>query len=264
MMKTKNIMTAPQSVSLRNVRRIILREDENFIDEKLLGDTEQKRVFDLFFLGENGEKKFLSARKSGNDFELRNFIGRQKYGDTYQSYVNWMGEKDWTFFMTGTTPYELTDKSARRLAERYFLKLQPYCDGMFFVSEKFELKSGMHLHALMNCPYEAPFQTYFNFWQIATGNKPVFNDKGEITRWSGFGNENSTCARIQLKRYDPKLGAEGYCGKYCFKKRGDYDFFFTETLPKPEIIYDIKPQRVPKGFYRQPEDEDYPMDESEK
>jgi len=137
-----------------------------------------------------------------------------------QPYIEYLNIQDWTFFMTGTTHYELTQKSARRLAERYFLKLYPYCERMFWVSERFECKDGHHIHALMYCPQEAHFSVYNDMWQIATGNNKYKVNKETLK--TEFEGKHS---RIQLKRYVKSLGAEGYVAKYILKAHGDYDLY---------------------------------------
>ncbi len=208
-------------------------------------------------------RKWHKKRQSDDDHNLRNKISIQKFADTpLQGYIDYLGTKPWTFFMTGTTPYTLTDKSARRLAERYYQKVQPHCSEMFFVTEKFELRDGMHIHALMNCEDEAPFGMYTDMWQVATGNR--WNGLDPVTKkvdWVGFGkNEQGKdikTARIDLQRFQMSLGAEGYCAKYILKQHADFDLLTPSALPKEEPIFrDVIPQRVPNGVCWIPRNEE--------
>ena len=82
-----------------------------------------------------------------------------------ESYIKWINEEEWTFFTTLTTRYELTQKSTGRAAVRFHKSLKEISDDqckMFFVSEKFELKDGYHLHALINLPEKFYEFIYFN------------------------------------------------------------------------------------------------------
>tara|TARA_B100001057_G_C22653513_1_gene873037 strand:- start:189 stop:671 length:483 start_codon:yes stop_codon:yes gene_type:complete len=140
-----------------------------------------------------------------------------------EAYIKWLNEEDWTFFSTLTTRYELTQKSARRAAERFHSYLKEISDNqckMFFVSEKFELKDGFHLHALINLPEKFHEFIHFNkiisSWQLAAG---TFHQKMDE---NGFYQDQKP-SRIDLQKYDKKKGAKGYCAKYIFKKSCDYD-----------------------------------------
>lgn len=228
-------------------------------EQEIAIEAESIRVQGI--LSQTPQRTWHKKRQSENDLNLRDKISRQKYADTsLQGYIDYLGTKEWNFFMTGTTPYTLTDKSARRLAERYYQKVQPYCDEMFFVTEKFELRDGMHLHALMKCENEGNFPMYVDMWQVATGNR--WDGIDPVTKrvaWRGFGeNEQGKeikTARIQLERFQPRLGAEGYVAKYILKQHGDFDLLTPSALPKDEPVSHEKPQRVPRGWYI-PEDED--------
>ena len=140
-----------------------------------------------------------------------------------ESYINWINELDWTFFTTLTTRYELTQKSARRAAVRFHNSLKEISDDqckMFFVSEKFELKDGYHLHALIKLPEKFHDKAYFNkvvnSWQLAAG---TFHKKMDE---NGFFQDQKP-SRIDLQKYDKRKGAKGYGAKYIFKKNTDYD-----------------------------------------
>lgn len=138
---------------------------------------------------------------------------------TKQGYVDYLDTFDWKYFVTGTTRYELTIPSARRLMDRYFDAISSPGDVMFWVAEPFELKDGQHTHALLKCENkEGPeFQQMVDAWQWATGNKALSNANGIISwdksKWNG----------IELKKYDKRRRAGSYCTKYVMKSRADYD-----------------------------------------
>lgn len=145
-----------------------------------------------------------------------------KYRDAnVKNLVEYLDTIDWNFFITGTTGYELTLKSARRLAERYHSNLPPK-SLFFWVGESFELKDGYHIHGLIKIP-DVPagkvspilFNRMVDKWQIATGNKVVENDHGAL-KWEIWN-------RIDLQPYMKHVGAHGYCAKYINKSKGDYD-----------------------------------------
>jgi hypothetical protein len=134
--------------------------------------------------------------------------------------AEWLNRFKWTYFFTLTTGYELTIKSARRLAERWFLLMGVPGSRIFWVCEKNECRDGSHLHGLLyindNDPLFGsevfnPFQKCIKTWQIVSRNNS--KRRGEY-------NFN----RCQFKRYDEKKGAAGYCAKYLLKKNADYDF----------------------------------------
>jgi len=147
--------------------------------------------------------------KVGNNFEK-----------TKKAWIDYLEALPWTFFITGTTRYELTLKSNRRLQERFFEALCLRNSKMFWVSEPFDLKEGYHSHSLFYIPdniepfnpeSEFLFREIVNTWQWATGNKDLTKEN-----WS----------RIRIQKYDPKRGAGGYCGKYLFKTDADYDLLY--------------------------------------
>jgi len=150
-------------------------------------------------------------------------------------YSNWLQAYDWTYFCTFTTQYCLTLKSARRMMHRYtdILKRETGCDvRLFWVCEKFELKDGFHLHALMKIdqpPHregyifsdddKERFRVMIECYQIAAGSK-----KDRVTgKFDRF-------HRVEFKRFNPKQAGGRYCTKYVLKEQGkrieaDYDLF---------------------------------------
>lgn len=152
-----------------------------------------------------------------------------------QQFTEYLDTIPWNFFMTGTTGYELTLPSARRLAQRYYNNL-PTGSYFFWVGEKFELKDGYHIHGLIWIPGLPQFKpgqkagkplynALIDYWQIATGNKVIDNDNG-VLKWE-------TWNRIDIQPFMKSVGAHGYCAKYINKKKADYDL-----LTKREKRYD--------------------------
>jgi len=135
-----------------------------------------------------------------------------------QEYIHYLNDQHWDYFLTGTTRYSLSQRSARRLAERYFSMLtSDTTDRMFYVSERFELKDGHHIHALLRT--QTNFTSLIDLWQYATGNSSTLSGAGTFS-WHKTG-----WNRIQLKTYLPRIGAAGYCSKYILKRSADYDLF---------------------------------------
>ena len=133
------------------------------------------------------------------------FQSQKAYGEWLSSY------EDWTYWATLTTRYELTLKSSRRIAVKFFKELDRAGNTrMFFASEPFDLKEGFHLHALIKVSDILSFKNIIDTYQVCSGNKHVEKEK-----WN----------RVQLEKYNPKLGAGYYVGKYISKDLSDYDMF---------------------------------------
>lgn len=154
-----------------------------------------------------------------------------------EQYSDWLQAYDWNYFCTFTTGYELTMKSARRLMDRFKAISERQTSAnltIFWVCEKYEMKDGFHMHALMKVdPPEnrTPegqlfpqtdkelFKTLIDSYQVAAGAK-----KDKHT------GKFDTFHRVQFKRYNPKQAAGKYCTKYVMKEQGkridaDYDLF---------------------------------------
>jgi hypothetical protein len=86
---------------------------------------------------------------------------------------------------------------------------------VFFVMERNQLRDGHHLHALVHVPdrfhqphlYGALIDTY----QVMVGATVERNDGGKL-KWKGRG-------RIDLRKFDKRKNAAGYCLKYMMKDR---------------------------------------------
>lgn len=159
----------------------------------------------------------LQARPVLNKFYMTTTKVQNNSQKYKEAYIDWLQALPWTFFITGTTRYELTVKSNRRLQERFYEAMCIRGSKLFYVAEPFDLKDGCHSHSLFYIPPNIKpfnpegdfiFHEIINTWQWATGNKELCKEK-----WS----------RIQVRRYDSKKGAGGYCGKYLFKSNSDYD-----------------------------------------
>lgn len=132
--------------------------------------------------------------------------------------VDWIGGQDWTFFATLTTPYQMSLRSARRLAERTHRSWDRMANGhctMLWVAEKNELRDGHHLHALVRVPdeFHAPHlhKAMCEAYQVQAGGTVDTIDRTtgavKFTKWS----------RIDLQRFDRRRNAAGYLAKYMTK-----------------------------------------------
>lgn len=123
---------------------------------------------------------------------------------------------DWDYFFTGTTGYELSLKSARRLLDRYARNLGQFGSGrIFWAAEPFDLKEGYHVHGLLELSSEiVDYRQLVEVWQVVTGAWKRRNKGG----WT-----KDSWNRIDMQAYDPKRGAAGYLSKYITKYLADYD-----------------------------------------
>jgi hypothetical protein len=140
----------------------------------------------------------------------KRYEARQVSVDYANAMAEYLRQTIWDYFVTFTTRYELTLKSARRLMERFqartkALSLIPQT--LFWVAERFECKDGYHTHGLLRT--ENDFKTLVDAYQIVSGAEAQ-ND------W----------ASIELRRYDSKKAAAKYCTKYLLKKYADWDLLY--------------------------------------
>lgn len=89
------------------------------------------------------------------------------------AYHDWLGNLEWRYFATLTTTWELAPNSARSMMERYFemLKREMGSVTIFWVTEKYKLKDGCHLHALITIPQEWNAMNLDKIYQVASGAK---------------------------------------------------------------------------------------------
>jgi len=133
--------------------------------------------------------------------------------------AKWIGGQPWTYFVTFTTPYEMSTKSARRLMDRthhsWCLLTDGACKLIYFM-ERNELRDGCHLHALAHVPDQFRelhlYTAMVDAYQAMAGAKVKRNDNGKIT-WEGR-------ARIDMRRYNGRKDAGGYAAKYASKNNG--------------------------------------------
>ena len=129
------------------------------------------------------------------------------------TYGEWLNSYQWSYFCTFTTRYSLTLPSARRLMYRFWdmddLKRTGACQ-MFWCAEPFDSREGYHTHGLLLADQILTKNDLGNIYQVAAGNTEISKDN-----WH----------RLQLTKYNPKLGASHYCGKYITKYLADYDFW---------------------------------------
>ena len=154
-------------------------------------------------------------------------IGNSK-NNLYSSYLKAL---PWTFFCTGTTRYELTLNSARRLSERFFKACLNQGEEvrMFYSIEPFDVKEGHHIHFLIYIKQFIPDNTLFNtlvdLWQWTTGVKALYVYAGtNKVAW-----EKNNWNRVNIRSYDSKRGAAGYTSKYITKQHADYDILTSGT-----------------------------------
>jgi hypothetical protein len=137
-----------------------------------------------------------------------------------EAYADWIAKKDWNYFVTFTTKYPMSLKSARRGMERYVGKLRrldreyhKQASNLFWVAEKFECKDGYHTHGLLSSEQE--FDTLRNVYQVTSGAR-----------------KNDEYFRIQLSKYDRERAGAKYCAKYIFKQCSDYDLMITSNYDR--------------------------------
>ena len=133
--------------------------------------------------------------------------------------AKWIGGQPWTYFVTFTTNYELSTKSARRLMDRTHRSWSLLTDGrckLIYFMEANELRDGCHLHALVHVPDQFRqlhwYTTMVDAYQAQAGATVKRNDKGKIT-WEGR-------HRIDMRRYNGRRDAGGYAAKYASKNNG--------------------------------------------
>jgi hypothetical protein len=129
------------------------------------------------------------------------------------SYGQWLGQYEWSYFCTFTTRYSLSLPSARRLMHRFWTMDDLVKSGkaqLFWCAEPFDTREGYHTHGLLKTDEIITKNDLGKIYQVACGNVNVTKDQ-----WH----------RLQLRNYNNKLGASYYCGKYITKNLADYDIW---------------------------------------
>jgi hypothetical protein len=148
-----------------------------------------------------------------------------------QAYIDYLETFSWTYFFTATTRYDLSIKSNRRLMERFYDRFKTPDTILFYCAEPFDIKVSCHDHGLVKIPNDCEdldpdggiqWRQLINHFQAAAGNK-VKEIKDGIIVWD----KKDWCS-LHLRKYNPKMGAAGYCGKYIFKKDSDYNLFIGQ------------------------------------
>jgi len=125
-----------------------------------------------------------------------------------KSLGNWLESMKWSYWVTGTTPYELTLKSARRAMEG----VSKYIDiphRIFWVAEPFDCKEGFHCHYIIF--FDMPVQT------------KLFDMTWHIVLQSWRKSTGCKSARIHATKYRKNGGVTKYVAKYITKNLSDYD-----------------------------------------
>jgi hypothetical protein len=144
---------------------------------------------------------------------------KSNLGNKSNPYGDWLQNFEWTYWCTFTTRYTLSLPSARRLMWRMFdmrasaSKSSPkIIQDMFWAAEPFDTREGQHTHALVKIVPHLPISTkmFCDIYQVAAGNVDIRKDQ-----WH----------RVQVQKYNKRLGASHYCGKYITKTLSDYDFW---------------------------------------
>jgi hypothetical protein len=142
--------------------------------------------------------------------------------DTNKGYQNWLNSFEWNYFVTLTTHYELTLKSARRLVERWHDKMKKHGFEplLFWVAEHYEMKDGYHIHGLLKLNRDLKKHEYIfitELYQICSGActtnelTATINNKEKRSKlnWN----------RIDLQRYLKAKNGGAYCTKYVIKEQ---------------------------------------------
>lgn len=180
---------------------------------------------------------------------------KQRKREWYDKYSEWLQGMKWTWFVTWTTPYELTLPSARRLVERtaHAWRELDHSVRVFWVAERFELKDGYHLHGLVYARKgEELFGEFCQVYQAMARGRVVGNADGKVIRSvdkklhrerpaQSWGESGPACneagkilfktlpaedgpvkarwCRIQLSKFNPKRAAADYLVPYMFKEQ---------------------------------------------
>ncbi|MFM7851642.1 MAG: hypothetical protein ACKO96_06905, partial [Flammeovirgaceae bacterium] len=139
---------------------------------------------------------------------------------------DWLHSKEWSHWATLTTPYELTMKGARRLADRFHHRLsREGKTSMFWSAEPFDVKEGFHIHALLKAPEGIPYEVVVQCYQDVAGSKGWSRIQlDEFDR--GWKKEGA-------QEYEPSKGATYYVGKYITKRLSDYDLLLPLKTKRP-------------------------------
>ena len=141
------------------------------------------------------------------------------YSNIINAYGTFLEEQCYTHYVTITTKYSLTLKSARNLAERFGnqLNYKGTVAEMFWVAESFDTKEGNHLHALVKL--------------IGTNiTNPINRIKVAAKNAIGGSIKGLDYKNTKIYPYQSKLGANYYISKYINKPITDYDIYLPSKI----------------------------------
>jgi hypothetical protein len=123
----------------------------------------------------------------------------------------------WTHFVTLTTRYELTEKSARRLVGRWFHRVSEISARrgvpetlIAWFCESHKTRNSQHIHLLLLAKVQ--FRELHQEWQVVTGAK-----------------KSGDSAHCRALSYLTDFGASYYCAKYITKGYNDWDIDFRNA-----------------------------------
>jgi len=144
----------------------------------------------------------------------------------------------WDYFVTFTTEYELSIKSARRLMSNYAsqLNLFNWSHGMAdeptlisWFAEANPSRGGHHIHALLKTPLT--IQDQFQLWQRVSGSQ-----------WP-----KGQAHRVKSESYIRTLGANYYVSKYISKDYCEWDIHAYNVFVDGGIDMNGNVMKVPRA-----------------
>ena len=139
---------------------------------------------------------------------LNNSLGRSEILGAWVPYLKTIG---WTQFATFTTRKPVNLTSARKIMDKVGARVLRPGERMFWSAEPFQL--GVRAGYITEQHGEVHGASYHVHALIETRQSP-----SQVAKWydEHFG-------RVDVRRYDSKLGAVGYVAKYMTKQVHDYD-----------------------------------------
>lgn len=136
-----------------------------------------------------------------------------------QAWSEWLDTMPWNYFITLTTSYEMSLKSARKLFERFHngLQIPGQENWSFWVGEKFSLRDSYHIHGFLKVSFPWDPELLEMLWDDVSisGGKSSCKKNGRPHHIS------------QFRKRNPKKKAAAYimkdCG-YSVKELSGHDF----------------------------------------
>jgi hypothetical protein len=143
----------------------------------------------------------------------------------------------WTHFVTLTTRYELTEKSARRLVGRWFHRVSEISAKrgvpetlIAWFCEAHKTRNSQHIHLLLLS--KCTFQELHREWQVVTGAK-----------------KQGDTAYLRALSYLSDFGASYYCAKYVTKGFNDWDIDFRNAT-NLDVFKQIETSHIGNVLFR--------------